>query len=384
MKLFNLTPLLFLFFGLFAFYSCGDGSGNVGEPNDEIEQANPVKLDAPFQMKIDEKGDKDWYSVDLPGQGYLKILAKNVPEELELEGAITVFEEWQSNDNKFMKSWTKIPFAAAIHEKGKYHIAIIDNYNDAMSEDKFEVKFTFIEEFDNFEPNNSPKKAERVNFNEEYKSAIYPVGDNDWFTFKTDEPGYVTVKAKNIPENLELEARYTNYDEYAADKIDVFRNYGKLPHSAAIPEPGEYYFHILDNYNDAESEKLFEWKIEFIPEMDEAEPNNKMEDAKILNTTDTINLSIFPKGDIDIYKLNVNKKGTLTVKAKGYETIVPEVHLAMKDTTGKNELKNIGKWQKLPAVLEIPDVKKEYYLKFIDNYNDAEYPEAFTVVTEFN
>jgi len=382
MKRYNLIPLLLLLIGMFTLFSCGDGV-DVGEPNDKIEEANAVKLDEPFQMKIDEKGDRDWYSVELPGQGYLKIMAKDVPEALEPEGAITIFEEWQSNENEFMKSWTEIPFATAINEKGTYHIAIIDNYNDAMSEDKFEVKFSFVEEFDDFEPNNSPKKAEKVNFDEEYKSAIYPVGDTDWFKFKTDEPGYVTVKAKNVPDELELETRYANYDEYEGDKIDVFRNYGELPHSAAVSEPGEYYFHILDNYNDAKSDKLFDWKIEFTPEMDEAEPNNNFEDAKTVDVPDTLDIAIFPKGDIDIYKLNIQKSGTLSLKAKGYEEITPEVHLAMKDTTGKNKLQKIGNWEEIPAELNIPDTKNEYYIKFIDNYNDNESPKPFKVRVEF-
>ena len=382
MKLFNLNPLLFLFIGMFTLYSCGDG-GDVGEPNDEIEQANSVSLDEPFQMKIDEEGDRDWYKVKLPGQGYLKTMAKNVPEELELEGAITVFKEWQSNENEFMKSWTELPFATAIYEKGTYHIAIIDNYNDAMSNDKFEVKFSFIQEFDDFEPNNTPKEAERINFDEEYQSAIYPVGDTDWFKFKTNEPGYVTVKAKNVQDELELEARYANYDEYEGDKIDVFRGYGELPHSASIPEPGEYYFHIIDNYNDAKSGEPFDWKVEFLPEMDEAEPNNDFENAKTLTAPDTLNIAIFPKGDIDIYKLNVQKPGTLSLKAKGYEKITPEVHLAIKDTTGKNKLENIGDWEELPAEIKIPDTKNEYYIKFIDNYNDNESPKSFPVIAEF-
>ena len=382
MKPFHLHLLLFLFIGLFALYSCG-GGGDVGEPNDEIEQANAVSLDEPFQMKIDEEGDRDWYKVELPGQGYLKTMAKDVPEELEIEGAVTVFDEWQSNEDEFMKSWTELPFATAIHEKGTYHIAIIDNYNDAMSGDPFEVKFSFTEEFDDFERNNTPKEAEEVSFDEEYKSAIYPVGDNDWFTFKTDEPGYVTVKAKNVPDELDLEARYANYDEYAGDPLDVFRNYGELPHSAPIPEPGTYYFHIIDNYNDAQSEELFDWKIEFIPEMDEAEPNDDLENAKTLTVPDTLNIAVFPRGDMDIYKLNFQKTGTLQLKAKGYEKITPEVHLAMRDTTGENELADVGSWQELPAELELPDTKNEYYLKFIDNYNDNESPKPFPVIVQY-
>ena len=382
MKLFNSNPLLLLFVGMFAMYSCGDG-GDVGEPNDKIEQANAVSLDEPFQMKIDEEGDRDWYQVELPGQGYLQTMAKDVPEELQLEGAIAVFQEWQSNGDEFMKSWTEIPFAAAIHEKGTYHIAIIDNYNDAMSGDPFEVKFSFVEEFDDFEPNNTPKEAEEVNFDEEYKSAIYPVGDTDWFKFTTDEAGYVRVKAKNVREELELEARYANYDEYEAEPVDVFRTYGELPHSASIPEPGTYYFHILDNYNDAQSEELFDWKIEFIAEMDEAEPNDDPENAKTLTVPDTLNMAIFPRGDIDIYQLNLQKTGTLHLKAKGYEQITPEVHLAMKDTTGKNKLVDIGSWEELPAELELPDTKNEYYIKFIDNYNDNESPQPFPVIVEY-
>ena len=88
------------------------------------------------------------------------------------------------------------------------------------------------------------------------------------------------------------------------------------------------------------------------------------------------------KGDIDIYKLNAQKPGTLSLKAKGYKKITPEVHLAMKDTTGKNELEEIGDWKELPAELKIPDTRNEYYIKFIDNYNDNESLKPFKVRAE--
>jgi hypothetical protein len=380
MKCVKLLSALFIFTGLFLLFSCG--GGNVGEPNNSIEEANQVNLDKPFNMKIDEKGDIDWYSIELPSQGYLKVLAKNIPEEIEPEGAVAVYKEWQGDKGEFMKSWTKIPFAVAIPEKGPYHIAIIDNYNDKMSKDAFEVKFSFLDEFDNYERNNEPKDAKEVAFDKEYKSAIFPRGDNDWFKIKTEEQGYLTVKARNIPEELELETRYVKYDEYNPDEIEVIRNYGKLPYSTAVPEPGEYFFHILDNYNDKESEHLFNWKVEFTPEMDMSEPNDDIKNAKILKEMDTLKLAIFPKGDVDIYKVKTTKTGVLSLKAKDYERIEPEARLFTRDTTGKDKLVEVGNWEKLPTELKIPDTKNEYYVKFIDNYNDAESPKVFTVKAE--
>ena len=380
MKIRNLTIVLFVAIAVSFLSSCGGGS--IGEPNNSIDEANQVELDKAYNMKIDEKGDVDWYSVELPSQGYLKVLAKNIPEEIEPEGAIAIYKEWQGDEGEYMKSWTKLPFAAAIPEKGTYHVAVIDNYNDNMSEHAFEIKFSFVDEFDDFEWNNKPENAKEVTPGKENKSAIYPVGDNDWFKVNTEKQGYLTVKARNIAEELELETRYVTYDEYNPDKVNVIRNYGKLPYSVAVPEPGEYFFHILDNYNDKASDQLFDWKIEFTPEMDMNEPNNDIETAKELQLEDTLKIAIFPKGDVDVYKLVANKTGTLVLKAKDYEKIEPEVRLFMKDTSGVEEYKSIGSWKKLPAKLKIPDTENLYYVKFIDNYNDAESPKIFTVKAE--
>lgn len=360
---------------------CSGESSESEEPNNTIEEANPVSLDEPFNMKIDEKGDADWYSVDIPEQGYLQIMAKNVPDELVLEGAVAILKEWDSDN--FLKSWTKLPCAVAIPEKGTYHIVIIDNYNDAMSDTEFELKFTFLKEFDEFENNNSPETAKQVEFDKEYKTGIYPQGDNDWYKIKTEKQGYLTVKAKNVPKDVVLQTRYSKYDEYSAEKIEVIRSYGKLPYSAAIVEPGEYYFQILDDYNDAGSDKVFDWKIVFTEEFDAAEPNNSFKDAKEITEADTLSLAIFPAGDIDIYKVNVTKPGIFTLSAKDYESITPEVNLAMKDTTGKDELVKIGGWNKFPAEIEIPDTVNAYYLRFIDDYNDEESSKVFSVKVEF-
>ncbi len=380
MKIRKLTTVLFIAIAVFFLCSCGGGS--IREPNNSIDEANQVELDKAYNMKIDEKGDVDWYSVELPSQGYLKVLAKNIPEEIVPEGAIAIYKEWQGDKGEYMKSWTKLPFAVAIHEKGTYHVAVIDNYNDNMSKEPFEIKFSFVDEFDDFELNNKPEDAKGVTLGKENKSAIYPVGDNDWFKVNTEEQGYLTVKARNVPEALELETRYVKYDEYNPDKVEVIRKYGKLPYSVAVPEPGEYFFHILDNYNDKASEQLFDWKIEFTPEMDMAEPNNDLKNAKELKEQDTLKMAIFPKGDVDVYKVAASRAGTLVLKAKDYEKIVPEVRLYMKDTTGKEKLKSVGSWEKLPAQLEIPDTQNEYFVKFIDNYNDAESPKIFTVKAE--
>lgn len=361
-------------------WSCGGGS--IGEPNNTIDKANAVKLNEPINMKIHEKKDVDWYSVELPGQGYLKIMTKNIPEELVPQAALAVYEEWQGNEGEYLKSWTNLPCAMAIPKAGTYHIAIIDDYNDAMSDSEFEVKFEFVNEFDDFETNNNPKNAKQVEAGKEYKSAIYPTGDQDWFKINVESQGYLTIKAKNINESIVAQTRFVKYDEYKPDDLDVVRDYGKLPRSVSIIKPGEYYFQLLDDYNDQESDQLFDWVIEFTPEFDTNEPNNKFEDAKELTENDTLNLAIFPEGDVDIYKVNVNSPCKLNITAKDYEEIVPQVKLSMKDTTGTNELIEIGDWQNIPAEIEIPDTINTYFIKFIDDYSDAEFNKTFSVKIE--
>ena len=126
MLLKNLLKLLFLSIIVLNFNSCSTKGGDK-EPNNSIDQAIAINLDEQFTIKINPKGDVDWFKVDVPEQGYLKVQANQVPEEIGLEIAFAKLQEWEGKKQKTIRGWHKLPDALFIEEAGTYYFVLQDD-----------------------------------------------------------------------------------------------------------------------------------------------------------------------------------------------------------------------------------------------------------------
>ncbi len=377
---------------LFLVYSCEPGKDNASiEPNDTIDQANTIGLNTEFSMAIYPHLDIDWYEVEVPGQGYLQVLVRDVPD-LYLVARLATYDEWGEEKENYLTGRRKTPCAMHIFEEGTYFIKMRDYTTYAgywlggqyskYSEDEFYVKFNFIEEFDPHEPNYDVENAVEVEFGEEYESAIYPRGDEDWFKVNVEEQGYLQVQTRNVPDELELQAYFAVYDEYAEEPVEVIKDKANIPVEIAVTEPGEYYIVLSDDRNRNESKDLFNWKVNFIPEMDKYEPNDHFTDAKEIGVNDTIRLAIFPRGDKDFFKITPETSGNLRVMSKGHGDIEPSVALYSLDPDDPNKLIELKSKTRIPADLEIEEVK-EYYIKISDRRHRNASQDLFDVVLRF-
>ncbi len=367
--------------------SCGDKKPSIDnasiEPNDNIEEANTISLGTEFSMAINPKGDVDWYQVEVKGQGYLQVLTRNVPDNLDVQVRFATYDEWGSKNENFLTDYLKTPCAIPIYDDSTYYIMVCDRWGANFSEEEFFVKFDFIEEFDNYEPNNKPASAYKVEFGKEYQSAIFPKADEDWFMVEVKEQGYLQVKAKNIPDNVELTTYFATYDEYSKPKTNTLRAKLPLPNSVAITEPGEYYIVFADRWNNKESQQLFTWTVDFLPEMDIYEPNNKFTDAKETGLNDTLQIAIYPVGDNDFFKFIPEKKGKLTVRANPPGNLEVAVRIHKLDSYNDNKLKTFKNFTTFPFEFEIEEVDTEYYIEFYDRWSRYQNPELFKVFFEF-
>ena len=367
----NRSILFFLVFILtVAIFTSGCGSGGASkekEPNNTIDQANEITLGKPFEIKISPAKDIDWFKVDLTEQGYLKVQASQIPAGLKLEVGYALFQEWEGSKVKWLKKWRKLPDAIFIPEAGTYYFAIIDDYNDKESNDPIQIKADFITEYDAGEPNNNPETATTIEFGTAVEPLIFPTGDIDWYKVNVTKQGYILVKSKDVPQGITPEIYYAKYDEWANPKIQKIRDWHKLPDACAVTEPGEYYIHLHDDYNDRSSEIPFSFLIDFLDEIDINEPNNDFKIAKSVSRGDTLKLAIFPQGDNDYYKLNIEAGNKIKFMAKDYTGIVPEIRLFTLNENGKLDV--ASNWKRLPAEIDvIPET--EYYLLIHDDYND--------------
>ncbi len=351
------------------------------EPNNSIEKAGEINLDESFPIKIHPKGDVDWFKVDLPEQGYLQIQVGEYPEELKPEVAFALYQEWEEKKENRIRGWNYLPDAVPIPEQGSYYFALKDDYDDASSEEAFQIKATFLKEFDPYEPNDTPEEAKLIKVGSVIKPAIYPVKDVDWFKVSLDEQGYLILKTNNVPREITPEVSYYVYDEWSDPKVERLRNWSKLPDACFIPDSGDYLIQLQDDYNDACSENPFDLKIEFLAEMDKAEPNNAFSDAKSINRGDTLSLAVFPRGDRDYYKINTGELENLKIKGKGFSKIVPEIKLQVLDEDNLTKLNDASRWKKLPAEFEV-EKNKEYFIVIHDDYDDESSPEVFQLIVE--
>ncbi|MFP4664973.1 MAG: hypothetical protein ACLFM1_11150 [Bacteroidales bacterium] len=381
------TRNLFFIPGLvIAMFSCDskpeEAANESVEPNDKIEEANAIETGTEFSMQIHPKEDVDWYMMEAPGKGYIKVMSKSEPENLNVQVRFAEYDEWGEKKEKFLTPFLELPAAYAVHEADTFYAMVADRWNEHASEDTFKVKFEFLEEFDEYEPNNEQESAYETETGKTHKSAIFPKGEVDWFKMTTDTAGYIRVTAKDVPENLNLAVSFASFDEFDEEKSRTIQGKQELPQSVALPEPGEYYLGICDRWDENASEQLFTWKTEFIPEMDEYEPNNDYSQAKLVDVNDTIQLAIFPTQDEDIFIIHPEQSGVLSVMASKQENLEVAAGLYFLDEA-ENKLREIRGTDALPVKFDIEEADKDYYIQIQDRWNENADLSAFDLVLSF-
>jgi len=375
MKLYSYLKYGLIIFSIFSLCcSCSfldkkndkESGKGIGEPNNTILEAGILKTGEINTMKIDTIGDIDWYAIPVSGQGYLTVSTKKVPENLNLQVRFAEKQAWEKEKHKWYTDWNYMPHTISVEKSDTLYFAIIDNHNDEASDEEIEFKVDFIEEFDEYEPNDQPDEAVEVASGELMRTAFFPKSDVDWFKIDVDTSGYLMIRAKSVPEPISVIVRYaTRKSEF--DKVEYIKDWQTLPAGIQVTEPGTYYFSLIDNHQDAMSQEKAEWKVDFIEEMDPTEPNNSFKEAYAVTTNDTVQMAIFPKGDVDIFKLTPEKSAAIRISADAPGDIKLQFRLHVIEDF---EEKRLTEWLYLPQHIEV-EGGKEYYFEIIDNHHDA-------------
>ncbi|MFB6357160.1 MAG: hypothetical protein ABEJ65_11675 [bacterium] len=359
----------------------GCGSSNVEkEPNNSIDKAQKLPLKTSFKTKIQEKKDIDWFKVKAPGQGYLRLKAENIPEKIGFVARFALKKEWKGSKLKPLTDWNKTPLSIRVPEKGTYYIQVGDDYDDAKSDQAISIEAEFLEEFDSHEINDSPKQAVSVEKGNVVKPAIYPTGDRDWFKMKVKKKGYLIAKESDVPEGINPQVRWVKYDEWSTPKTRELRGWHDIPGAVFVPQKGEYYVELQDDYNDGQSTKNFKIKLESIKSMDPGEPNNSVEEASELKPGETVKAAIFPHKDQDYFRISGKKSGQFRLRTSGVEGVTPQMRLLVKNNDGSTS--KVTGWTKPPAKFSVKS-DSQYILHLIDDYNDQRSPKPFKLITQW-
>ena len=287
--------------------------------NNTYGTAQPLPLAATVDARITPRGDEDWYSIDVPSAGELRVDTDPVPAEIDLFARVwdanhAVVADWQGSPRPGGALSARFPLPAP----GKYWIEMGDGNNDQDSATPFKTTFDFLAADDPFEPNNAAATAAPVPTTTDFAATIYPRGDADWYKVWIPEPGLLSVTATKVPKDLDIAMRIWNLDgQVVRDWAVPARKGGDTVLEAELAEPGVYLIETADANNDAASIEPFHLAVAFDPVADQGEPNNSFGQATIVPPTGERKLAIFPRGDTDWLAVDIDHPGELKLAVTG-------------------------------------------------------------------
>ena len=217
------------------------------------------------------------------------------------------------------------------------------------------------------EPNSAFTNASAVNLNSRIRGKIYNAGDEDFFKFNIEEEGVLYIKMYEVPQGLRPSIKI--YDSLGK----VISMKGGSANENVILEtefdkPGPYYLLVRDWYGNISSLSDYSLNFNFIKTMDEYEPNETKEAARLIDFGKNYFAAIAAKADEDFYKLSIPDAGSIAVYLKDApQNIRPYLRL-YKDSGQHIDTKGGASGEDVTMEFSVNN-PANYYINVHDRYN---------------
>ncbi len=183
--------LLTVFLSIWLLSSAWAQSLSESEPNDELEQANELRLGQSIEGLFQAEDDEDWYKllVSQPGKNIIRIDLTGVT------GVNSYLEIYNDKEERLKESdigndgegETIINFGVT---EGIYYIKVGGRQKN--EKDKYLLSIKLLgpwQEDQEFELNDELEQANKIKLGKAVKGFAYPDSDEDWYTVTVPEPG---------------------------------------------------------------------------------------------------------------------------------------------------------------------------------------------------
>ena len=289
------------------------------EPNQSPASANPIAVNSVVKLRIDPIGDADWFYFTSGAAGVLNVASPSPPKDLDL--AIRLLDA----ERRVVSDWKVAPRQGGhldtgidLPAPGAFWLEVRDGTNDATSQDAATLTLSLQPQEDRYEPNNLPSQARLVPPNGSRRINVFPVGDVDMLRFALDRPGDLTVRAFDVPPELEIAMQLLDADHAPVGGWALAPRPGGETHAVfSTRKPGMYILEIRDGGNDQRSARGFTLESNFTASVDAFEPNDGLATATQLSSDGEWPMAMFPTGDVDYIRLHVEQPGELRLAALG-------------------------------------------------------------------
>jgi hypothetical protein len=359
----------------------GDGTAAGGgpvavaevEPNGRRAAATPVPPTAALSGTIAPRGDRDGYRLTVAGHGQLDLRLTRSPATLGIFFEVTDLDGRRVG-GPFLPAKDGEPHEGQVDlpEPGTYFIQLGDRNDRGESPEPYALELAFAPSPDRLEPNPSAAKASPVPETATVLATILPRGDRDCYRLEVERAGELRVEVVDPPPNLEIwfEVLDGNLARIAGPFLPARRGFENVG-AADLPEPGTYFLQLGDRNDADRSVAPYRLELRFAPSPDIFEPNPTLGKARPIHATGSLRATILPRGDRDLYRVDVARHGELEVR------IVPPKNLEVWLEVWNEEVQRIA-GPFLPArrgyenfaSIDLPE-PGTYFLKLGDR-NDAE------------
>lgn len=240
------------------------------ESNNIVDSAKTVATGESVKSYFYPPSDVDWFKTEVDTSGYLMIQARSLPENIKVEARFAKKPD-DFSKAEYISGGMGLPAAIQVTDPGEYYFYLKDKYNSNMSKDPAEWKVEFVSEIDTTEPNNDFDTAYQLAVNDTVRTAIFPKGDQNYFTFTPKMSGELRLATKH-PKELKPEIKLFAEKDFEAEPIGKWQ---VLPTNIEVEADQKYYIQLHTKYDNAYSKEPMLFMIIQLDGQVDAEENGE-------------------------------------------------------------------------------------------------------------
>jgi hypothetical protein len=316
------------------------------------EQSLFITTDKIIEGHIYPRGDHDFYQINLPTAGILRIrhsgLVSPLASAIKLHNERGTEMRWHHGNMGESQIITH-----PLKQGGVYYIEVADTKDRNYSEKPYLLEVNFLEAIDNAEPNDSMDRATPVKLPITFTGKIFPPSDIDRFRFYLPGKGCLRIILTGIDPKAGTQIKLSDHNgkKVTGEGSTLFspraggwvkspdQGYQKL--TLNVNNRGTYIL-SLKQLTGIISSSDYRLRIEFYNgALDKHEPNDSIERAKRIYPGEKIEGYILPARDHDYYKVKLKGFGRLYV---GINTLKGEIRPSI-NVLGINKVTSLtGGW----------------------------------------
>jgi len=237
------------------------------------------------------------------------------------------------------------------------------------------------------EPNNLLGQANAIAIPGQVTGAIEKKGDIDWYTFMATAQGQVTFELGPVPKDMDINLTLKDANGVNVAGGSWVSDKGKVGAvSMPIIQPGQYILAVNDGHHNQFSSDPYRINLTWQATADRAEPNDLVNQATEVILGETIQASLYPRGDVDRYRFTAPHQGELSISVSN---VADTLDLVFRVLDTDQVLIPESSWfrptQKGHDTIGTIDIPKAgvYLIELRDNHNNAADINPYQLQTHF-